>query len=129
MAYDDARVATADLKETHDLIGSDKVEGTKVYDLSGEHVGSIERIMIEKRSGKVSYAVLSFGSFLGIGGDHYPLPWGKLTYDEQLGGYRTDISREQLEGAPRYDREDDSFWNADNGRRVYDYYGVTPYWI
>src|SRR5690606_23681620 len=53
MAYDDARVATADLKETHDLIASDKVEGTKVFDASGEHIGAIERILVEKRGGKV----------------------------------------------------------------------------
>jgi hypothetical protein len=129
MAFDDARSASADLKETHDLIASDKVEGTRVFDPSGEDIGSIERILIEKRSGKVSYAVLSFGGFLGIGHDHYPLPWGKLNYDEQLQGYRVDVTKEQLEGAPKYDREDDDFWSAENGRRVYDYYGVTPYWI
>ena len=129
MAYDDSRKTTANVKETHDLIASDKVEGTKVYDPNGEHIGSIERILVEKRSGKVSYAVLSFGGFLGIGTDHYPLPWAKLNYDEQLGGYRVDVSKEQLEGAPKYDREDDTYWSSDNGRRVYDYYGVTPYWI
>src|SRR5690606_32979490 len=84
MAYDDNRVATADVKETHDLIASDKVEGTKVYDPNGEHIGSIERILVEKRGGKVSYAVLSFGGFLGMGHDHYPLPWSKLEYDENL---------------------------------------------
>ena len=67
MAYDDIRKADADLKETHDLIASDKVEGTKVYDPMGEHIGSIERILVEKRSGQVSYAVLSFGGFLGMG--------------------------------------------------------------
>lgn len=129
MAYDDTRVATADVKETHDLIASDKVEGTKVYDPNGEHIGSIERILVEKRGGKVSYAVLSFGGFLGIGHDHYPLPWSKLEYDQNLGGYRVDITKEQLEGAPKYGNNDDGFWTADNGRRVHDYYGVTPYWI
>jgi hypothetical protein len=129
MAYDDVNRTSADLKETHDLIASDKVEGTKVYDLSGEHIGAIERILIEKRSGKVSYAVLSFGGFLGIGDEHYPLPWGKLNYDQQLGGYRVDISKEQIEGAPRYETEGDDFWGEENGRRIYDYYGVTPYWI
>ncbi|MCP8885215.1 PRC-barrel domain-containing protein [Devosia sp. XJ19-1] len=129
MAYDDNRVATADVKETHDLIASDKVEGTKVYDLNGDHIGSIERILVEKRGGQVSYAVLSFGGFLGIGHDHYPLPWSKLDYDPELGGYRVDISKDQLEGAPRYEKEDESFWNAENGQRVYDYYGVPPYWI
>lgn len=129
MAYDDIRKSEADVKETHDLIASDKVEGTKVFDPRGEHIGSIERILVEKRSGKVSYAVLSFGGFLGIGHDHYPLPWSKLNYDESLGGYRIDVTKEQLEGAPRYDNEDDDYWTAENGRRVYDYYGVAPYWI
>jgi hypothetical protein len=128
MAYDDTRNADANLKETHDLIASDRVEGTKVYDPSGEHIGSIERILVEKRSGKVSYAVLSFGGFLGMGHDHYPLPWSKLNYDEDLGGYRVDVTKQQLEGAPKYDREDDDYWTAENGRRVYDY-GVAPYWI
>ena len=129
MAYDDNRVAQADVKETHDLIASDKVEGTKVYDPNGEHIGSIERFLVEKRGGKVSYAVLSFGGFLGMGHEHYPLPWSKLDYDESLGGYRIDITKDQLEGAPKYEGGDDDFWTAENGRRVYDYYGVAPYWI
>ena len=129
MAYDDVRKADANIKETHDLIASDKVEGTKVYDPAGEHIGSIERILVEKRSGKVSYAVLSFGGFLGMGHDHYPLPWSKLNYDQDLGGYRVDVTKAQLEGAPKYERENDEYWTEENGRRVYDYYGVTPYWI
>lgn len=129
MAYDDVRKADANIKETHDLIASDKVEGTKVYDPMGEHIGSIERILVEKRSGKVSYAVLSFGGFLGMGHEHYPLPWSKLNYDESLGGYRIDVTKDQLEGAPRYERDDGDYWTEENGRRVYDYYGVTPYWI
>jgi hypothetical protein len=129
MAYDDNPTASADVTETHDLIASDKVEGTKVYDLNGEHIGSIERLLVEKRSGKVSYAVLSFGGFLGMGHDHYPLPWSKLNYDKQLGGYRIDVSRQQLEGAPKYDREDDDYWTEENGRRIYDHYGVAPYWM
>ncbi|MDF2799753.1 MAG: PRC-barrel domain containing protein [Devosia sp.] len=129
MAYEQASGQDVYVKETHDLIGSDKVEGTKVFDRSGEHIGSIERVMLEKRSGKVSYAVLKFGGFLGIGDEHYPLPWSKLDYDEALGGYRVDITREQLEGAPRYDRDDDAYWSADNGLRLYEYYGVPPYWI
>lgn len=128
MTYDDVRHRDADVKETHDLIASDKVEGTRVYDPRGEHIGSIERFLVEKRSGKVSYAVLSFGGFLGIGHDHYPLPWSMLNYDESVGGYRVDVTKEQLEGAPRYEG-DDTFWTPENGRRVYDYYGVAPYWI
>ena len=65
-------------RETVSLIGSEKVEGTSVYGADDTQIGSIERVMIDKRSGKVSYAVLSFGGFLGIGDDHYPLPWESL---------------------------------------------------
>lgn len=79
----------AESKETGTLIGSDKVEGTAVYGSDKEKIGSIERVMIDKMSGKVSYAVLSFGGFLGIGHDHYPLPWNSLKYDTNLGGYIT----------------------------------------
>ena len=68
-------------RETAGLIGSDKVEGTNVYDAKGEKMGSIERVMIDKRSGQVAYAVLSFGGFLGIGTDYYPIPWDSLKYD------------------------------------------------
>jgi hypothetical protein len=67
-------------RETGGLIGSDKVEGTAVYDARGEKIGSIERVMIDKRSGQVAYAVLSFGGFLGIGSDYYPIPWASLKY-------------------------------------------------
>lgn len=122
-------VQDATITETHDLIASDKVEGTRVYGADGEHIGSIERVIIEKRSGRVAYAVMSFGGFLGIGEDHYPIPWGKLRYDERLGGYITDLTRDQVESAPKYRDNDEYEWSRENGRRVYDYYGVPPYWV
>src|SRR3954470_3782271 len=101
--------------ETATLIASDKVEGTAVYGPDGDKIGSIENVMIEKRSGQVAYAVLSFGGFLGIGTDHYPLPWSMLKYDEGWGGYLVGITREQLESAPRY-REDESWDRAPSMR-------------
>jgi hypothetical protein len=111
-------------RENHDLIGSDKVEGTSVYGTGDEKIGSIERVMIHKRSGKVSYAVLAFGGFLGMGNDYYPVPWAQLTYDTRLGGYRTNINKQQLEGAPHYARESEWDWgDPTRGRQVYDYYG------
>ena len=69
---------------TSNLIGSDKVEGTPVYRLNGDNIGQIERVMIDKISGKVANAVMSFGGFLGIGEDYYPLPWSVLTYKKGL---------------------------------------------
>jgi len=112
-------------RETLDLIGSDKVEGTNVYGATNEKIGSIERVMLGKRDGKVAYAVLSFGGFLGIGHDHYPIPWSSLTYDTELGGYKTNITERQLEGAPKYADESDWDWtDRERARKVYDYYGV-----
>lgn len=124
------RARDLDRRESGNLIGSDKVEGTAVYGMDNEKIGTIERVMIDKLSGKVAYAVMSFGGFLGIGDDHYPVPWAKLTYDESVGGYRTDISKVQLDDAPRYDAEDDFEWNdRQRAMDVYTYYGVPPYWI
>jgi hypothetical protein len=113
-------------RETAGLIGSDKVEGTNVYDAHGEKIGAIERVMIEKRSGQVAYAVLSFGGFLGIGSDYYPIPWASLSYDTSLGGYRTNITEQQLQGAPKYQGNSWDWDDRERGRKVYDYYG-TPW--
>ncbi len=116
---------TIEQKETGNLIGSDKVEGTPVYGADETKIGSIERVMIDKISGRVSYAVLGFGGFLGLGNDHYPLPWQSLKYDTRLGGYVTGITEQQLRGAPRY--SDASGWNwgdATRTRALDDYYGV-----
>jgi hypothetical protein len=112
-------------RETGTLIGSDKVAGTSVYGPDDQAIGTIERVMIEKTSGRVSYAVLGFGGFLGIGNDHYPLPWNTLKYDTALGGYRTGITLEQLNGAPKYADENSWNWSDQNRiRSVNDYYGI-----
>ena len=81
------------------LIASDRVEGTAVYGADQQKIGSIERVMIDKLSGKVAYAVLSYGGFLGIGDDHYPTPWSSLKYDTSLGGYLIGITTGSI--APR----------------------------
>ena len=117
---------TLEENETSNLIGSDKVEGTAVFGPDNEKIGSIERVMIEKTSDRVSYAVLSFGGFLGIGDDHYPLPWHTLKYDILLDGYRTGVTIKQLQSAPKYRGE--SGWNwAEPARTktVDDYYAAS----
>ena len=115
-------------RETHSLIGSDKVEGTDVYRSNGEKVGKIERMMLDKASGKVAYAVMSFGGFLGLGHDHYPIPWPRLNYNEQLGGYEVNITEQELKGAPKFDSADEWDWDGEQSRKVYDYYKVPGYW-
>jgi hypothetical protein len=114
-----------DTRETGNLIGSDRVDGTAVYGADGQKIGSIERVMIDKVSGKVSYVVLGFGGFLGIGNDHYPLPWQSLKYDTRLGGYVTGVTESQLRDAPRYGNDNDWNWgDPARNRAVNDYYGV-----
>jgi hypothetical protein len=115
-------------RETHELIGSDKVEGTAVYRSNGEKIGSIARVMIGKKSGKVGYAVMSFGGFLGIGEDYYPLPWSLLTYNPRLGGYEVNITDAQLKGAPKYTTHENWDW-ANRSRAIDDYYKVQPGWM
>jgi hypothetical protein len=118
-----------DARESYNLIASDKVEGTAVYRSNGEKVGTIERLMIDKISGKVAYAVMSFGGFMGIGEDYYPLPWSLLTYNPKLEGYEVNISEQQLKGAPKYSRHESWDWSDPaRGRKVYDYYGAPWAW-
>jgi hypothetical protein len=111
------------------LIESDRVEGTTVYDRQGNNVGSIKRLMIEKLSGRVAYAVMSFGGFLGMGVEEHAIPWSKLTYDPRLGGYQTDITESQLQGAPAFSRGRDWDWTDRNREReLHDYYRAPYYW-
>jgi PRC-barrel domain len=123
-----ASTANVESRETASLIGSDKVEGTSVYGADQKKIGKLERVMIDKISGKVAYAVVSFGGFLGMGEDYYPVPWVTLKYDTNLGGYLVNLTRDKLEKAPKYTESTGWNWTRENDRRVYDYYGAAPYW-
>jgi len=115
-------------QETHNLIASDKVEGTSVFNRAGEKLGTVSRFMVDKRSGKVDYAVLSFGGMFGLGREHYPLPWGVLNYDTSRGGYVVDLDPKLLEGAPRFSEDREPAFDDSYGREVYGYYGQPwPY--
>jgi hypothetical protein len=108
--------------ETSELIASNKVEGTAVYDRHEERLGTITNFMVDKVTGQVEYAVLSFGGLFGLGGNHYPLPWEKLSYDEDLGGYVVDIDRETLETAPSYSADEEPAYDRAYGDRIHDHY-------
>lgn len=113
----------------NELIAADKVSGTSVYDTAGESLGTIEDVMIDKRSGRVAYAVMSFGGFLGIGETYHPLPWSALRYDTDRGGYVVDLDRAALEGAPSFASGAEVDWGDRGfGQRVHDYYKARPYW-
>ena len=119
----DSNTITRD--ETKDLISSDKVEGTAVYNRKGEKLGTISNFMVGKRNGRVEYAVLSFGGLFGMGERNYPLPWDVLTYDPDQGGYVVDLDKDRLKEAPSYERGSDPTYDRTFGEQVYGYYGIT----
>jgi hypothetical protein len=121
--YDD-RHEGLPIDETSRLIASNKVEGTAVYARDGRRLGSIYNFMVDKRSGKVEYAVMTYGGFLGMGTRYYPMPWDILEYDTRLGGYRVDMLERDLERAPSFDRDSEPSFDTSYGRRVRGWYGL-----
>lgn len=120
---------TATTVSSSTMISSDKVAGTEVYAADGKHIGEIDYLVIEKVSGRVAYAVMTFGGFLGMGKDRYPVPWAMLKYDTSLGGYHTTLTKEQVEGAPQAIETDTRAWdNSEWNKKVHSYYGVPPYY-
>jgi sporulation protein YlmC with PRC-barrel domain len=113
---------------THPLTESNRVEGTPVYGPQGKHVGTIHHLIIEKVSGRVVYAVMSFGGFLGIGSHKHTIPWEKLKYDTQLGGFRTNITPEELTGAPVASGDERDWRDRRREQDLHDHWKVPPYW-
>ena len=113
----------------HALIASDRVEGTLVRRRDGHKVGTIQRLMIDKITGNVAYAVLRFGGFLGMGEKHMPIPWSKLTFDPQMQAYQLDISDAELAKAPSYAADQEFDWgDRSEELKLHDYYRTRPYW-
>ena len=115
-----------DVDETNRLISSEKVDGTEVYNRTGDSLGTVHNLMIDKITGRVEYAVMSFGGFLGIGESYHPLPWSVLNYDTSMGGYVVDVDRARLERAPRYTLSSQPDWSDRTYRSRIDEYWIPP---
>lgn len=109
--------------ETERLIASSKVEGTAVYNRGGEKLGTIHNFMVDKRSGHAEYAVLNFGGLFSMNERYYPLPWDSLEYDTSKGGYVVDLSKDQLEGAPSYERGSEPRFDREYDDRLRGHWG------
>lgn len=108
-------------------IRASSVTGTNVYNTAGESLGAVEDVVIGKTDGKAKYAIMSFGGFLGLGEEYHPVPWDNLKYDQSQNGYVVNMTREQLEGAPRYDQSAEPDWNDRAYQdQVGSYYGAIP---
>jgi hypothetical protein len=119
-------------KPAHPLIPADRVNGTDVVSKAGDKLGKIEDVAIEKVSGDVAYAILSFGGVLGIGAKYHPVPWKLLKYDRDKRAYVIPMSKDDLEHAPMIDEKELSGWTDELSREsiygFYSSYGVGPYW-
>jgi hypothetical protein len=110
----------------HQCISSEDIHGTEVYGPDRNNIGEIDHLIIDKVSGRVAYAVMSFGGIMGLGHSHYPIPWGALTYDTSLGGFRTNITEQQLKDAPEF--SDDSWQDRDWEVRTHRHYSAPSFW-
>jgi len=124
-------VATdASVRETTRLISSDKVEGTAVRNSNGDKIGTIEHVMLDKRTGRIAYAAMSFGGFLGMGSEYRALPWSALRYNPSLDAYELNVTEDQLRNAPLATTDfftagvADQRWEDD----IHRHYRATPYW-
>ncbi len=111
------------------LISSDKVEGTRVVNATGDDLGHISEIMIDKPTGQVAYAVLKYGSFVGLGGKLFAVPWDVLSYEPAEDAYVVDLPEDRLRDAPSMETTDRlDFSDSDRNRQIHAYYGSGADW-
>ena len=128
-SYDTTATTDVATDETGSLISASKVEGTTVYNRQGENLGHVYDVMIDKRSGQVAYAIMSFGGFLGMGDKLFAVPWSALTLDMETKSFILNVDKERLKNAPGFEKDDWPDMGAPEfGTRVHSFYNVTPYW-
>lgn len=116
-------------QHTCELIDSDKETGTPIYCVDGAELGRIDRLMIDKSTGKVVYAVMSREGAEGNPSNRYPLPWSLLAPRPARDGYEAEITEQELKGAPKFCSTESWDWaSRERGQFVHDYYNVPPYW-
>ena len=123
-------MATHETKEATTVLSAGTLTGDEVKNSAGEKIGKVEELMIDIESGSVSYAVLSFGGFMGIGNKYFAIPWAMLEIDTEEKCFRLDVTKEALEEAPGFDKDNwpqvvTRDWLSD----LYVYYDLPPYWL
>lgn len=111
-----------------ELMGANTLVGNDVYNHQGEDLGDIKEIMLDMRSGKVGYAVLSFGGFFGMGEKLFAVPWNALKLDTKNKRFELNVDKDRLKGAPGFDKDKwpnmaDQSWE----KEIHSYYGTKPY--
>jgi len=108
---------------------ADTLIGDNVVNAAGEDLGEIKAIMLDVESGRVAYAVLSFGGFLGMGNKLFAIPWSALTLDADEKRFVLDVAKDRLDNAPGFDKDHwPAMADASWARQLHEYYEVRPYW-
>jgi sporulation protein YlmC with PRC-barrel domain len=111
------------------VMSAGTLEGDRVKNPAGEDLGKVEEIMLDVPSGRVAYAVLSFGGFLGMGNKLFAIPWEALTLDEAEKQFILNVDKQTLENAPGFDKDNwPDMADPDFGSQIYGYYGYHPHW-
>lgn len=109
-----------------------KVKGTPVYSDTGDKIGTVEDVVLDKRSNQIMFAALGFGGVLGMGEKYYPVPWALLDFDEDKGGYVVPLDKDRLENAPAYELKDLTKHDGSIGSSIrdesYSFYKVDRDW-
>ena len=111
------------------VLAADTIVGDKVVNLQNEDLGKIEHLMIDLERGRIAYAVLSFGGFLGMGDKLFAIPWSAFALDTAEHTFVLNVDKELLKGAQGFDKDHwpnmaDHKW----GSTVFTYFGAKPYW-
>jgi len=108
------------------LISADDVRGKSVHGRDGDKLGTVDKLILDERTGQIAYVILSTGGFLGLGQSYHPIPWSAFRYDEAQGGYAAAIDKRLLEGAPSFRPDSAPVFDDAYGRRVTDYFRLSP---
>ena len=118
---------TAPVGQVERIVPTDRVNTCAVYSRAGDAIGTVDRLLIDKVSGKIAYAVIAIAA---DGDRRQPLPWCVLTYDALMGGYLVNLDRRIFENGPTFRRDEAVDWNSEPfNRRLHDYYNVPHFWI
>src|SRR5438046_794174 len=118
-----------EVKKYRRTLSASSLAGDKVVDQSGNEIGKIEELMIDVVSGRVAYAVLSFGGFMGLGNKLFALPWSAVSVDETNKRFVANVSKDTLERAPGFDKDKwPDMSDPVYAQGIYRHYGAQPYW-
>jgi hypothetical protein len=125
-----ASETTPPVDQVERVVAADRVNASAVYSRAGDALGTVDRLLIDKVTGKIAYAVIAIAAAGREGDRRQPLPWCVLTYDPLMGGYLVNLDRSVLESGPTFRRDEAIDWNSESfNRRLHDYYSVPHFWI